>query len=740
MITVVFCTILAMSSNALPQHDPSTPEQRAESWAQHQRLKESSLFKELTWRAVGPRKQGGRIEAIAVPPGNHGTIYVGAGSGNIWKTVNNGTTWKPIFEEESTFSIGDIAVARTDPNIVWVGTGEVLMARSSFAGTGVFKSTDAGESWQNMGLADTHHISKVLIHPDDAETVFVAAAGHLYSDNKERGVFKTTDGGKSWRKVLYIDEKTGVMDMVMEPGDPSTMYATSWEHTRKAWGHTDKSAKNGVYKSTDGGENWTRLTELPTNENVGRIAVDVSASKPNVVYVLLGASREDQGVYRSDDRGETWNHVSDQMRAGYDFCIIKVSPDSADTIYVPGFETFYSTDGGETFAKILGTLVHLLEHGSTVLHLDAHEFWIDPENPNRVMLGNDGGFHISYDRGLSWLHLNNLPIGEFYAVSYDMDEPYNIYGGTQDDAALFGPAKAIEEDRPDPWQHVYLDRWGGGDSYFTYRDPTDPDVIYYENQFGALRRKNMKTGKSQNIQPRVKLGQPALRYNWMSPFFISHYEPSTVYFAANKLFKSTDRGNTWKATSEDLTSAPKEQGNVPFGTVTSLSESPLQQGLIYAGADDGYLHVTRDDGASWSRIDFGISNLWVSRVLASQFAIDRVYVTMTGYRFDDFAALAFVSEDGGESWTAIKGNLPSESVNVIIEDPRDENVLYVGTDLGVYVSLDKGLEWHSLCNSLPTTPVHDLAFHPREFELIAGTHGRSVFVMDVTSLAVLDPV
>lgn len=746
----------ALQSGASPQmvrgpEAPTDAETRMRAWERHQQMDAESPFADLAWRAVGPQMQGGRIESIAVPVGEASTFYVGVGSGNLWKTVNNGTTWSPIFEKQSTFAIGDVAVAESDPNVVWVGTGEVLMARSSYAGTGVFKSLDAGETWRHMGLADTHHIGRVLIDPRDPDIVYVAAIGHLYTFNEERGLFRTVDGGDSWEKVLYINDRVGVVDLVMDPSDPNTLYATAWERSRKAWGHVASGEGSGIYKTTDGGDSWEKLTNgFPTGQGVGRIAVDVAPSNPDVVYALLdnhlpnpdsalserGPRRIGGEVYRSDDRGATWKKVNEEpVSAGYDFCIIKVAPDDEDVVYLPGNRFMASEDGGRSYRQIQGTLVHLLPHGSRVLHLDQHALWVNPQDGDHMILGNDGGIHVSYDRGESWLHLNNLPIGEFYAVHVDMETPYQIYGGTQDNAALWGPSDhVVEWDVADPWQHVYLDRWGGGDSYFTYPDPTDPNVIYYEHQVGDLRRKDMVKDTAPRIRPRAGEGEQPLRTNWMTPFLISQYDPWTLYNGANFLFKSPDRGDSWTAISPDLTSQPTSQGNVPFGTLTTLSESSLQMGLLYTGADDGYIHVTQDDGETWARIDGGLPKMWVSRVEASVHDLGTVYVSMTGYREDDFSTYLFASQDFGQTWTSISSDLPMESVNVIREDPTDPDILYVGTDLGVFVSVDRGLSWHSLSATLPTTPVHDLVVHPRDGEIVIGTHGRSVWVADLSTV------
>lgn len=745
---IFICLLITfiLNINVYSQSNPTSVEDRMKAWEDHVKLENESIFKDLQWRVVGPQKQGGRIESIACPPGNSSTIYVGVGSGNLWKTVNNGTTWEPVFENESSFAIGAVAVSFSDPNIIWVGTGEVLMARSSYAGTGVFKSTDAGKTWQDMGLHDTHHIGRVLIDPTDPDIVYVAAIGHMYSFNEERGLFKSTDGGKTWSKSLFISDKVGVVEVVMDPSDRQTLYAVTWERDRKAWGHIASGKESGVYKSTNGGETWMKLSGgLPSDQYTGRFGLAISSSNPNVVYALLDnrtPNPDGRGViggevYRSDNKGASWKKVNENRlntAIGYDFCLIRVSPDNEDEIYVLGNYLLSSKDGGKTYERNQGTLVHLFPHDSRVLHLDHHELWIDPLNPNRLLLGNDGGFHISYDRGNTWLHINNIPIGEFYAVSLDMETPYNVYGGTQDNAALFGTSTHIVEDGVnDPWKHIYIDRWGGGDSYFTWVDPTDPNTVYYEHQFGDLRRKNITDGSAKRIQPRSLQGEPRLRYNWMTPFFISSHNPLTLYYGAQKLFKSLNRGDDWVCISPDLTTnpGPEKQGNVPYGTITSISESVMKPGLLYVGTDDGNIQITQNDGVTWNKIDNGLPEKWVSRVIASQHDIGTVYASFTGYREDDFEKYLYMSTDFGKNWKSITGNLPSESINVIREDPKNSAILYVGTDLGVYVTLERGETWQSLCNNLPTTPVHDLVIHPRDNELVIGTHGRSIFVMNI---------
>ena len=734
--------------NICPAQNPSSAQERMASWQLHQQLAKDSPFNELVWKPIGPRFQGGRIESVAVPGGASSTIYAGVGSGNLWKSQNHGTTWVPIFEDQPAFAIGSVAVAPTDPATVWVGTGEVLMARSSFAGAGVFKSKDGGGTWEHMGLVDTHHIARVLIDPVDPDTVYVAAIGRQYSFNEERGLFKTTDGGETWKKVLYVSDRVGVVEVVMDPRDRETLYAVAWERDRKAWNNVENGPGSGVYKTTDGGVTWERLSNgFPGGEHIGRIGLAIAPSNPDVVYAVVDnrtprAGRRGGGgdIYGSTDGGESWSKTHEQSlptSIGYDFCLVRVSPDDPEQLWVLGNYLLRSDDGGGSYERLQGTVVNLLPHGTSVMHLDQHEMWIDPENSDHMLLGNDGGLYLSWDRAESWLRLNNLPIAEVYAVTVDDQTPYNVYIGTQDDAALFGLSdQVIADGEPDRWEHVYLDRWGGGDSYFTYRDPSDPDTIYYEHQFGDLRRKNMRTGRADSIRPRGDRGGPELRHNWMTPFFISTFDDQTLYYGAQMVFRSPDRGESWVAISPDLSTqpGPDRQGDVPFGTTTSISESRLSRDLLYVGTDDGNVQVTRDGGGTWAEVGAGLPRKWVSRVVASEHQEGRAYVTFTGYREDDFRTYVFASQDYGATWSPIRANLPDEAVNVIREDPRDEDVLYLGTDLGVYISVDRGSSWQSLGGGLPTAAVHDIAVHRRERQIVIGTHGRSAFVLDVGSI------
>ncbi len=754
---------------------------RVRSWEQHVRMEQESPFGELQWRAVGPQQAGARVEAIAVPPGNHGTIYVGIGSGNLWKTTNNGVTWTPIFEHESAFAIGDVAVSASNPDVVWVGTGETQPRHSgySFSGTGVFKSTDAGESWQNMGLQDTHHIGKVLIDPDNPDVVHVAAIGHFGSPNGERGVFRTEDGGQTWEHTLSISQKTGAVEMAMDPSDSSILYAATWQAVS---GTADEGGpESRIYKSTDTGRTWTMLENGLPGGSLGRIGLDVAPSNPNVVYAFIdnrnppppaeqpaaqpaggrggrgsrgarggrGNNREIIGgeIYRSDDKGETWYKANEEDTYpffgvyGWKFTDIRVSPENEDEIFALGNRAYHSVDGGKTFEQIGETIIRLHDTRGLVMHLDHHEIWIDPLNADRILLGNDGGLYESHDRGRTWLHINNIPAAEFYSVSLDMEVPYNIFGGTQDNAALYGPSDADAADHTDDrWENVYLDRWTGGDSFDTLRDPTDSDIVYYEHQHGAMLRMDIAPGgdvqsggdSAENIRARAPEGEPGWRFSWYTPIIISHHDPRTLIVGANYVLRSRNRGDDWETMSPDLSD---EGGGVravvPFGTITMLSESRLLPGVLYAGTEAGKIWLTSDDGANWERISNGLPQKWVSRVLASGHHLQRVYASFTGYREDDFNAYLFVSHDFGASWASISDGLPAESINVIAEDPTNEDILYVGTDLGVYVSLDRGRTWNSLSATLPTTPVHDLEVHPRDAEIVIGTHGRSVWILNI---------
>ena len=729
VLLCLFPTILRAQESPADFNSTSV-EAREQSWRRHEELRVESPFYGLRWKQIGPVLQGGRIECFTTKPDSPSTMYAGVGSGGLWKSINNGLTWTPIFEQQSSIAIGDVAISPARPSTIWVGSGEVLLARSALPGMGVFRSDDEGRTWRNVGLKDTQHIARVKVHPTNPDIVYVAAIGHQNSSNEERGVFRTMDGGESWERVLYVDDHTSAIDLAMDADNPNVLYASMWE--RDVDGQKHQGAASGLYKSVDGGDSWNCLEGgLPTGTEIGRIAVAIASSAPDTVYALVDEGSVD-GFYRSTDGGQTWSRTYDKLQARWDWCEIQVAPDDAQEVYSIGQNSFVSNNGGETFSKIGGDIVHLLPHGATVIHLDTHAMWINPTNSNHVIFGTDGGLFVSHDRCRTWLHLNNMPIAECYAVTYDDHEPFNVYIGTQDNAALFGPSdKRPAVGLADPWQHVYLDRWGGGDSYFTYRDPADEDFVYYEHQLGAMRRKNMTTGETQNIQPRIR-GE-ALRFAWMTPFFPSNFEAKTLYCGANRVFKSTDQGSTWTAISKDLVSEVVVP-NIRYRAITSLAESPIARGTLFAATDNGDLHVTKDDGATWTDISNGLPKRAFTRVHASPHDSKRVFVTQSGAGLDDYGSYVFRSDDGGTTWSSISLGLPKEPVNVISEDPIVPDLLYVGTDMGVYASLDGGNNWNSLCANLPTTSVYDLFVHPREHQLVIGTHGRSVFTLDVQSI------
>jgi photosystem II stability/assembly factor-like uncharacterized protein len=750
MVSGVVATVVLSAAISASQRTPAA--ERLGAWAKHQALEEESPFASLDWRAVGPKMAGGRVEAIAVPQGQPSTVYVGIGSGNVWKTTNNGLTWTPVFEKESSPSIGDIAVAPANPDIVWVGTGETEPRHSgySYAGTGVFKSNDGGRTWTNMGLHESHHIGKIVIDPRDPDTVYVAAIGAFWSAGGERGVFKTSDGGRTWRKSLDTGDRTGVVDLVADPADSRILYAAAWQ--------TVTGPESAIYKSTDAGRTWRRLSNgLPAGP-LGRIGLDVAPSNPRIVYAFIDNQAPYTGppsarnrrvvgaeVYRSDDRGDTWRRINkDDLYGvftiyGWKFCDVRVAPSDPEQLYILGNAGYRSDDGGRTFRPFGEQVLRLHDTEGKVLHLDHHEIWLDPQQPGRVLLGNDGGLFASHDRGQTWLHLNNIPAVEFYAISVDNDTPYRIFGGTQDNAALYGPSDVrLADTTPDLWRHVYLDQWTGGDSFTTLLDPTDQRFVYYEHQHGALRRMDLtgptvQTGGRavNNIAPRALAGEEPWRFGWHMPFLISPHNATTLYAGANKLLKSLDRGSRWRAISPDLSDpGGGERAVVPFGVISALDESPIEPGILYAGTEAGSLWLTRDGGATWGKVGAGLPRKWISRVVPSRYDPASVYVSLTGFREDDFSSYLFVSRDFGKSWSSISGNLPAESINVVREDPKNPQVLYVGTDLGVYASLDRGGRWISLSATLPTTPVLDLVIHERDDEIAIGTHGRGAWVLD----------
>ncbi|MGE5343990.1 MAG: VPS10 domain-containing protein [Candidatus Omnitrophota bacterium] len=757
-------SLLSMAALASPNaNDPtaSAPEARLRSYQKHLQMKADSPFKILKWKELGPYYLGGRITDIEGYVNDPHKYYIASASGGLWFTENNGTSWTPLFDNESSITIGDIAVSQSDENLLWVGTGEPNASRSSYAGTGVFKSIDGGKTWKNMGLTDTHHIARILIDPVDNHTVYVAAIGHLYTDNDQRGLFKTTDGGLTWKKILSISPKTGIIDVVMHPENPRILYAASWQKDRKAWNFEESGEESAVFKSVDAGQTWTKIMNgLPQGKYVGRIGLAIAPSKPNVVYAYIDNQEPKPGikddkssdanknlfnttikggeVYRSDNGGDTWTRTHTQYldglvyTYGYYFGQIRVAPDNENIIYLLGVPLMVSTDGGKTVRDIFSDET---QYDYYWLHADLHALWIHPKNPKQMLLGTDGGLNVSYDRGTSWQRFDNLPLSQCYTIQFDNREPYNIYSGLQDNGVNMGPSDYALRKINCDWKLIL-----GGDGAFVQPQPDNPDTVYAAIQFGSIFRLEMNTKKRTYIKPQSPDKNVPYRFNWLSPFLVSSHNPLTLYMGANKVLKSVNRGENWCEISPDLTNEKNTGGDVPYATITALDESPLSPDLLVAGTDDGHVWVKKDAHSLWEKVTNGLPAKWVSRVTASQYKKERIYLSLTGYREDDFRTYVYVSENYGKTWRAIQGNLPEEEpVNVIREDPVNENVLYLGTDLGIYVSLDRGTTWHALKNNLPTNAVYDLRVHPTKKELIIGTHGRGVFLLPIDHIERLTP-
>ena len=710
--------------------------------SQSEELDPQSVF---GWREIGPANPGGRITDIEGVESRPIVIYAGAATGGLWKTENAGITWNPIFDDQPTGSIGDIAVSLSDPDILYVGTGEPNNRNSSPWGGGVFKSIDGGKSWEFVGLKETHHIGRVLIDPQDPNTVYVAALGHLWGVNEERGVFKTTDGGRSWEKVLYLDERTGVTDLAMDPEDSCILYAAAHERLRDRFDAADPvdqwGPKAGIYITRDGGKVWTRASQgLPTDE-MGRSAVSAARSRPGTVYAMV-STRETRGrpghppdrngkgdpnlggIFRSTDYGLTWRHMNTFNNRPSYYSQIRVDPNDADTIWMCGSPLGFSEDGGATVAT--GPEVQ----GRT--HIDYHAVWIDPNDSAHVITGGDGGINITYDRGRFWEVITSIGLAQFYAITADMRKPYYVYGGLQDNGNWGGLSRSRRN------SGIVNADWfplSNADGFVCQVDPTDFNTVYIETQNGVLQRFDLRTGETRMIRPlppnpREDESQAGYRFDWNSPVIISPHNPHTLYFGGNVLFKSVDRGEQWRAISPDLTAQP-DSG---FSALVSIDESPLTPGLIWAGTNDGNVQLTKNDGGEWTRLNPNMGDApqgyWVKRVEASNHNAGRAYVVFDGHRHDDMAPYIYVTDDYGRSWNKITQGLPEGSVYVMREDSKNPNLLFAGTEFAVYISLDRGAHWARFMQGLPTVPVHDLYIHPRDFDLIAGTHGRGAWIVD----------
>ena len=711
------------------------------------------------WRPIGPAVMGGRIDDVAVDERTPSTIYVGSASGGVWKTVNAGVTWQPIFEHQGVSSIGDIAIAASTPDVVWVGTGEPNNRQSSTFGDGVYKSTDAGRTWTHMGLRDTQHIGRVLTDPANPDIVYVAALGPLWGPNTERGVFKTIDGGRTWTNTLFVNEDTGVVDLVMDSRDPQVLYAAAYQRRRVPWGFNGGGPGGGVYKTTDGGRTWSRLSGGLPQGIIGRIGLAISRKDPRVLYALV--EHKDGGTFRSDDAGSTWRKVNALNPRPMYYSKIFVDPTDHDRVYVLGSSMFVSSDGGKTFADPTSGRTGANQGMSPTydvgVHGDHHTLWIDPANPKHLVLGNDGGLYFSYDASVTWDKVNNIPIGQFYGISADMQKPYMIYGGLQDTHSWGGPSATRHHIGivNDDWFQINF-----GDGMYAQVDPSDPDTIYTESQGGNITRFHRRTGDRRTIKPYPPPKEAPYRFNWTAPIVISPHDPKTIYLGGNRVFTSHDRGETWTSSTdvtrnENRDTLPimgvlpsadmlsRQDGVSAWGTITTLAESPVKPGLLWTGSDDGALSMSRDGGANWTLLNDRLPALRssaplatsgtgrVSRVEPSRADANVAYVSVDRHEWNDFAPYLYVTRDAGQTWVSLTSNLPAVGwINVVREHPANPRVLFVGTETGLYVSVSGGESWTRFTGTFPTVPVDDLVIHPRDNDLIVATHGRSLFVLD----------
>jgi photosystem II stability/assembly factor-like uncharacterized protein len=759
----------------------------------------------------------GRVTDVAVPREDERTAYCATATGGLWKSVNQGTTWTPIFDDQGTSSIGAIAVAESDPSLVWVGTGEANASSYTSWGDGVYRSRDGGRTWTHAGLADSHHIGRIVIDPRDPETVYVAALGHLWGSNDERGLFKTTDGGRSWEKVLFLGPDVGVVDVGVDPADPRLLYAAAYGRRAHRYDDFDSVGIDvlpggGLYQSTDAGRTWSKLTAGLPSERVGRIGLALAGSRPGTVYAVIevapdwiqledgdrerllqivrgdeapdpaelarfraaverltppgrpaivaGLSRAEQaqlrallglpdldtggGVFRSDDRGATWRRTSPINEREAYYSQIRVDPNDPEHVYLLMVRTWESLDGGSSFVQTDWAVSSWLT--SSFIHGDFHAMWIDPDDSRHLLIGSDGGLYRSYDRGANW-EAHPLPLGQFVGIAADDRRPYHLYGGLQDNGVWTGPSATRHSSGVTDGDWAKIMTADGG---YVQVDPADPDRVYTSSQYGNVQRLDLRTGARRSIRPRAKSGQPRLRFNYTTPFILSPHDPATLYIGAQSLFKSSDRGDGWVAVSPDLTKGQPHPSTGEGATITTIAESSRQSGVLWVGTDDGNVQVSRDGGTTWRNVSDRMPHLprdregrartWVSRVEASPFDPSTAYVSFDGHRDDDFGVYLYRTGDFGETWASLAANLPPGApLNVVRADPVNADLLFVGTERGAHASLDGGRQWTRLGAGLPTVPVEDLLVHPRDRELVAGTHGRGFYILDILPLQELTP-
>ncbi|ARN78554.1 glycosyl hydrolase [Nonlabens spongiae] len=829
MKRILLSTSFLISFIAFAQVPPATPAQDVlDGLDKIEQMKKESLVKNLEFINIGPTIMSGRVVDLDVNPQNSAEFLVAYASGGLFHTTNNGTSFEPLMDNAGTVNLGDIAVDWNSKTI-WAGTGENNSSRSSYAGIGLLKSTDWGKSWSAPMLPESHHIGRILINPNNIDHVVVAVTGPLYSKNENRGIYITKDGGKTWNKTLFATDMAGFIDLVQVPGDFNTLFAASWEKDRKAWNFDGDGTASAIYKSTDAGETWNKISTeqsgFPTGTGVGRIGL--AAYDANTIYAIhdsqfrrdastplsdrkekeaersrslkkddfqgmtmdaflklddktLNAFLKENGfqekyraqnvknmvrsgaakpadlakyledantqlfdtpvkgaeLYRSDDGGKTWKkthegQIDDLFYSyGYYFAQVRVDPSDKDHIYVMGVPIVKSDDGGKTWESI----------SKENVHADHHALWVDPNMRGHLINGNDGGVNITYDDGETWIKNNSTSVGQFYAINYDHEKPYNVYGGLQDNGVWVG-AHTSRNDRGwmqnggYPWEFIM-----GGDGMQIQIDSRNSDIVYTGFQFGNYYRINRETGDRIYIQPKHELGEAPYRFNWQTPILLSPHNQDILYIGGNKLHRSLNQGDDWTAISPDLTQGGKK-GNVAYGTLTAISESPFQFGMIYTGSDDGLVQLTQDGGASWNKLKGNWpANLWVSRVVASAHEKGTVYVTFNGYRWDDFTPYIYRSTDYGKTWKNIGANLPASPVNVIVEHPKNKNVLFVGTDNASYVSMDQGISWEILDGDMPPVAVHDMKIQPEANDLLVGTHGRSIYLANLDAIDLFEGV
>jgi photosystem II stability/assembly factor-like uncharacterized protein len=710
----------------------------------------SDTFSGLWARPIGPAVMGGRISDIAaIAEGQRLTIYVGAAGGGLWRSLDGGTTFAPMFDKQPTQSIGSIAIDPSHPKTVWVGTGESWARNSVSVGTGLYRSTDGGENWELMGLADSEHLSRVLVHPTDGNIVYACALGHLWNSNEERGVFKTSDGGKTWKKIFYVDNKTGCAEMQMDPKNPDTVYAAMWQVLRQPWTFTSGGPGSGLFKSTDGGATWHPIRKGFPDGDLGRIGLAVAASNPNRLYAVVEAKNH-TALFRSDNSGESWTETNNSFNVAgrpFYFARVIVDPNNADRVYKPGFALTISEDAGKSFSAAFSG-----NEGGGV-HSDHHALWINPKNSEEVLDGTDGGVYHSVDRGNHWRFLNSIPVAQYYHVSSDMERPYNVYGGLQDNGTWIGPSRAVGGVANRHWRNI-----GYGDGFWAFSDPTDPDSAYVEYQGGHISRVRKSTDEQKEIRPLPGADDPDFRFNWNAPIHMSPNHPGTIYIGAQFLFRSTDKGESWHKISPDLTTNnPEKQHQEKSGgltidnsdaeryeTIYSIAESPKNADVIWVGTDDGNVQITKDGGSNWANVVKNIQglppNTWVSTVEAGHFDAGTAYATFDGHATGDMKTYVYKTTDYGQTWNSLSTNTLKGYAHVVREDLVNPNLLFVGTEFGLFLSVDGGKNWAQFTGKLPNVAVRDISIQPRESDLLVATHGRGIYILDdLTPLRAITP-